>query len=343
MRRIESFFLFLLLLACVPDSVAQTLKPGQSYPLPAGEYRPQEIAVCSSADSVLFRSKEGAQNAYYVFHLPTNTVKEIIRGGEGSISASPSEHLYAVVTEIGDHYELLFVDEQGTLSGLERHPVRLWDPQWASGGRELVMRTYDTSRPRPAGEGAFTAIALYGIYTQKLFTFPVDPPGVSLRVGAGTTGLYVFPSDDPKAGGAGARVYNLNGNITGQRLGMKGTMLSATGVYYLSPQTDPNSPWAVYDAPMHRVVREFNRPGKNVEPLTYLRWNPKNDRWLAVRRTAADGLYYLEVIDAESGKTLRTIAKWDPKADSLPWAWLPDGTAIVYFQNARFYVEPVKP
>jgi hypothetical protein len=119
-------------------------------------------------------------------------------------------------------------------------------------------------------------------------------------------------------------------------------MLSATGLYYLSPQTEPRGAFAVFDAATHRQLREFNRGGKTAEGITPLRWHPKNDKWLAVWHDAADGSRSLEVFDPEGGKTVRSVYKFDPASGDVPWAWAPDGGSIVIFHSGKFWFEPVK-
>jgi hypothetical protein len=138
------------------------------------------------------------------------------------------------------------------------------------------------------------------------------------------------------------RVYDYPGNVSATRPVARGTYLSATGLYYLSPQAEPNGPFALFEAATHRQLREYNRGGKE-GAITPLRWHPKNDKWLAVWRDGADGGRSLEILDAAGGKTVRSVYRFDPSSGDLPWAWAPDGSSIIIFHSGKFWFEAVRP
>lgn len=345
MRTRITYRLALLILcsACIAAGMPPQGRPAQSYALPPGDYRPVDLAVCATGDAILFASASGdpLQRTYYILHTRDGSVKEILKAGLGSISASPVGHEFMLAVRSGDAYQIIIVDDQGTLGGLMNHSQRMWDPQWSSDGREVAMRSYAEGGAQPS-EPWFTALAIYEVYTQRFRTFNVDPPGQTLRVSS--SGYFVFPSTDPKAAGAGARIYNVNGDISSQRPGVKGTTTSATGAYYLTPVSSPGAPFAVHDMTMNQLVRKFNEPGgKSPDAITYLRWHPKNDKWLAVWRDATDGSRALEVVDAENGKTVKTFTRWDRKQGDVPWGFSRDGVYVVFFRDGKFIYEPIKP
>jgi hypothetical protein len=330
-------FLFVL----VTGAAAQMPRPGQSYELPEKGWKPVKMAICASGESILFSAvaDNPRQLVYAILQLPSGKLLEVIRSGPGDVAASTEPHWFAITSEAPAGYQLMIVDDQGTLGGLVNHPGRLWDPQFTSGGHELLIRAYAGDAARPGNPEAFTAYVNYGVYSQEFKMYSVNPPGLAMRRAPGGTGVYVFPGD----GGAGLRVYDSNGNVSGSRPNYLGTTLSATGRFYVTPQEGVRSPFALIEGAMHKRLREFNRGGgKGVDGVTFLGWNPKNDQFFAAWYDTADGGRSLVVMNAESGKIARSVYRWDPAQGNPAWAWAPDGQSIAVFYNGKFSFEALK-
>lgn len=331
------------ILLCATWVHAQAPRPGESFALPDANIKPVDMVISSSGQAILFaaQSEDPHRRRYMLFQIASGTVKDIVTTGPGSLAASPTGNLFAIAVQTPTAYELIVLEQDGTLAGLQRHPQRLWDPQFSSDGRDILLRSFAPGTSQPSNDLEFSLCAIYGVFDQQFRTVLVSPPGLSLRRAMGTGGVFVFPIADVKTGGV--RLYETTGTPGTSRPGARGTSLSATGMYYISPQLDPRGPFAVFEAATHRQLREFNRSGsKPGEFVAALRWHPKNDRWLAAWRDAADGSRSLEILDAENGRTVRSIYKWDPSQGPLPWAWAPDGSSIVIFHSGKFWFEPIK-
>ena len=340
-RRFSLAVVFVLcVLAC---SVCAQPRPGPSFALPDANAKVMDFAISSSGQAILFVTAGGdsRQRRYAIFTPATGTVREVVTSTPGQIAAAPQGNLFAMALESASGSELLVIDTDGALAGVQRHPHRLWDPQFSSDGREVLLRANAIGAAQKGSDVEFTAAASYGVFDQKFQVFAVMPPGLALRRGLGNAGIMVFPIADVKGGGA--RVYDSSGNISSQRPMVRGLNLSATGVYYISPQLDPRAAFTLYDAAQHKQLREFNRAGARPgEVITALRWHPRNDKWLAVWRENSDSSRSLEIFDVDGNKTVRSVYKWDPAQGNLPWAWAPDGSAIVIFHSGKFWFEPVK-
>jgi hypothetical protein len=340
------FSVLAMLAASLNQTTTPALQNAQRYALPTEVGSPVEISICSGGETIVFWVPAGGRehNAYilFAFRYGTGELKEILRGPFGRIYPAPEGHLFALDiqdTHFGEGSELVVVDEQGQLTGRMKHPNHgaPFFPSWSRGAKWIAFSRLSPEPSSSLEDYAFNAVGLFEVAQFHETWFTIHPPGFGHSfVGSKDAPLICVVETELEDDPAKQKVnfYDVRGKKQQPNQSLMDECNFWGRRYYSTSQHEIPEAFEIRDSTTGKRVRSF--PASDSKGIIVRGdWNPFNDDLLVIEhRNNENRITRLAIYCISEGKALTILP-------GSPYAWHPDGGALVVFESGAFVLVSV--
>lgn len=301
-----------------------------------GSIQPLSITLCRDMDTAFIaqtefpaRAGDKAVDVLYAINLETDERKEILRSRQiYTVVAAPIPHLYAVSTWEDDGDYLLLLHDDGTVQGKFSEPARrgVYFPTWTKDAKHIAFFSPEVD----GQEGVSSEVGVFSVDALRVNRFPVAKTERYYGFGVFDNHIYVLDH-------SGARIYDVHGQMVGQKPGMKGAQFSAKGRYYLPHQgAEACVPFEIYETRTNTPLRKFGECGSSEISYPYHGdWNPADDDLIMLYREDKTESAWA-AYSVSRGRAVKSFSDVDS-----PHTWSPDGSEIVFHRDGKVVLEPV--